>query len=116
MQQKTKKDSTCSENVLDGVVHIIELEENHPVLKQHNECITSSLVSLIESLSSAEITCRLERADIQRGDYRAYSQAKQEIFKGMFINTDIYDRQIKTVIRYVETIPMKRQARQRNAI
>ena len=103
MQQKIENvSSTYGKNMLDGIVHIDKLEREHPVLKRHNERIQDNLVSLIESLSSAEIISRLERAGIRRGDYRAYPRAKQEIFRGMFINSDVYDRMIKTIIEYVE--------------
>jgi len=69
--------------------------------RDYDEELRKNLISMIESLTGEEIIRRLERAGIRRGDYRAYSRAKRQIFRGMFINGDIYDKQIQVVIDYV---------------
>lgn len=69
--------------------------------RKYEEELRKNLISMIESLTEEEIMRRLERAGIRRGDYRAYSMAKREIFKGMFINSEVYDKQIQVVIDYV---------------
>lgn len=60
-------------------------------------------VRTIEGRSKEEIWAILEKAGIQRGsqDWRDYVRAKRLIFKRLWINSKIYDRQIRWICDFL---------------